>query len=121
MNEQRARDSAISNRAIVTGISAGVVALGCCVGPAVGALLGLSSAAVAIDLATGLYSEWGWAFKLAGVVFAVTAFLLARRRSLRCAARPRLMRFAVILVGTGLATYAVLYTGTTWLGQQAGG
>ncbi|MDQ3619998.1 MAG: hypothetical protein M3391_07715 [Actinomycetota bacterium] len=113
------RGSAKSGGAATVGIAAGIVALGCCVGPAVAALLGLSSAAVAIDLATNLYSEWGWAFKIAGMVSAVMVVALARRRSRQCGTRPRLMKFTVVLVGTGLATYAVLYAGTTWLGQQA--
>lgn len=46
-------------RGIVAGLIAGVVGIGCCVGPAVAALTGITSAAVAIDLANSLYSEWG--------------------------------------------------------------
>ncbi len=108
-------------RAAFAGAGAGVVALGCCVGPAVGALLGLSSAAVAVDLATNLYSDWGWAFKIAGIMFAVAAVTVARRGSRQCQVKPRLMRFTIIVVGTGLATYGALYATTTALGQRATG
>ncbi|MCA1704816.1 MAG: hypothetical protein LC808_16745 [Actinobacteria bacterium] len=103
----------------MAGLAAGIVALGCCVGPAVAALLGFSSAAVAIDLATNLYSEWGWAFKIAGIVSGAVAIAWARRTSRQCGTRPRLMKFTVVLVGTGLVTYSILYAGTTWLGRQA--
>jgi hypothetical protein len=87
----------------------------------VAALLGLTSAAVAADLAAGLYSEWGWAFKLAGVGFATGALWVARRRARTCPAdeRPNLRRFAVILVASGVASYALLYALTTWLGSLA--
>ncbi len=58
---QSARPTA--RRGTVLGIGLGVVGLGCCVGPAVAALLGITTATVAVDLATGLYEKWGWAFK----------------------------------------------------------
>lgn len=104
---------------LLGGLAAGTIGLACCVGPAVAALLGLTSAAVAIDVANTLFSEWGWAFKLAGGVFAAVAIGLAYRRRRSCGtdARRGTGRFAAVLIATGLATYGVLYAGTTWLGN----
>ncbi|MBA2311698.1 MAG: hypothetical protein H0V97_02735 [Actinobacteria bacterium] len=64
------------------------------------ALLGLTSAAVATDLANTPYSEWGWAFKWAGISFAIGAVWLARRRARASSVdrRPNLKRFVVVLV-----------------------
>lgn len=105
--------------ATLAGLGAGVVALGCCVGPAVAVLLGLTSATVAVDVATNLYAEWGWAFKLAGLGFALAAIGVARKRSLRCSTKPRLMRFSAILLSTAIIAYGLLYIGTTALGDRA--
>lgn len=105
--------------ATFAGIGAGIVALRCCVGPAVAVLLGLTSATVAIDVATNLYAEWGWAFKLAAIGFAVAAIGVARKRSLRCSTKPRLLRFTAILLSTAIVSYGLLYIGTTALGDRA--
>lgn len=108
-------------RGVLAGLIAGTIALGCCVGPAVAVLLGLTSAAVAIDLATDLFNEWGWAFKLAGLAFAAIAARVTIKQARSCSiAKPRLGRFLGIVALVGLATYALLYAGTTWLGNQAG-
>lgn len=104
---------------VVTGIAAGVIALSCCVGPAVAALLGMTTAAVAIDVATDLYGNWGWAFKLAGVAFAATALLLSVRRRRTCGAKPRVWRSIGMIALSGIATYSLLYGATTWLGARA--
>lgn len=107
-------------RGVVAGLLAGVVALGCCVGPAVAALIGVTSAAVAIDVATDLYNEWGWAFKLAGLAFAGVAVGITVTQSRSCSTqKPRLRRFVAILGVSAIATYGVLYGATTWLGRQA--
>lgn len=108
-------------RGWLAGATAGVLALLCCVGPTVAALLGFTSAAVAADLATDLYSDWGWAFKAVGIAFAAGALWLARRRARVCSAelKPNLKRFAVMLAVSGLATYSALYVLTTWLGALA--
>ena len=104
-------------RGIVAGLIAGVVGLGCCVGPAVAALAGFTSAAVAIDLANSLYSEWGWAFKLAGVTSGAVAIGLTLRSRRGCRTRSLgLPRYALIVTVTGVATYGALYGLTTWLG-----
>lgn len=84
------------------------------------ALLGITSATVAVDLATDLYSDWGWAFKLAGASFATSAIVLAVRRSRACdAGRRGLLRFGTIVVVAAGITYGLLYAGTTWLGARA--
>jgi hypothetical protein len=104
-------------RGIVAGVIAGVVGLGCCVGPAVAALTGFTSAAVAIDLADSLYSEWGWAFKLAGLTSGAAAIGLTLRSRRGCRTRSLgLLRYALIVAVTGVATYGALYGLTTWLG-----
>jgi hypothetical protein len=84
-------------------------------------LLGLSSAAAAVDLGDTLYDEWGWAFKSAGAVFALGAFWVQHRRARACAvdARQSLTRTVLWVAGAGVATYAAFYGFTTWLGSLA--
>lgn len=119
MNRSRASQGPSARGATSAGIGAGVVALGCCVGPVVAVLFGLMSATVAIDVATNLYAEWGWAFKLAGIAFAVAGIGVARKRSLRCSTKPHLLRFTAILASTAVVSYGLLYVGTTALGARA--
>ncbi|MBI2239147.1 MAG: hypothetical protein HYU54_11580 [Actinobacteria bacterium] len=85
-------------------------------------LFGISSAASAISLGRYLYGTWGWAFRAAGVAFAVAALAVQRRRARSCpAARlPDMWRTAAWLLGSGLATYGILYLVTTGLGNLAG-
>ena len=105
----------------MAGVAAGIVALGCCVGPAVAALIGVASGAFALDLATDLYAQWGWAFKIAGVGVGLIAFARARSRMRACNTEGNgLRRFAAVVVVSGLGTYGVLYGVTTWLGGLAG-
>ena len=102
----------------MTGFFAGTIGLGCCVGPTVAALLGVSSATYAVDLATDLYEDWGWAFKLAGAGFAGAAIYAARRQAATCSVeKPKLGRFAATVALTGIGTYAALYGLTTYLGE----
>jgi len=109
-----------ARRGAVLGIGLGVVGLGCCVGPAVAAMLGITTATVAVDLATDLYEQWGWAFKLAAACLAILAVLLTRRTGSECSLRkPRVGRFTAALALSAVATYALLYAGTTWLGGRA--
>lgn len=119
MTSLRTRAEPSAGSASLAGLGAGVVALGCCVGPAVAVLFGLTSATVAIDVARNLYAEWGWAFKLAGTGFAAAAIGVARKRSLRCSTKPRLLRFTAILVTTASVSYGFLYIATTSLGDRA--
>lgn len=108
-------------RGLVLGAFAGVIGLACCVGPAAAALVGFTSAAVAADLGNRLYSDWGWAFKIAAVVFALAALVVQRRRAAACPAdrRPDLRRLTLWLAGTALIAYGLLYIGTKALERLA--
>ncbi len=108
-----------NRRGLGAGIVAGFIALGCCVGPTVAALLGITSAAVAFDVATDLYDNWGWAFRLAGVIFAAAAVTLAVRRRRACGAKPKLLRTIGVMAIVAIVTYAALFAATTWLGARA--
>ncbi len=103
----------------VLGLGLGFVGLGCCVGPAIAALAGVISATVAVDLATDLYRDWGWAFKLVALCLGIVAILIVKRRSECSIAQPRMLRFIATLVLSGLVTYGVLYAVTTRLGGLA--
>jgi hypothetical protein len=89
--------------------------------PVVLVLLGLSTAAAAVDLGNRLFDEWGWAFKSAGVILAATAIWIQRRRARACGieARPRLWRSILAVAAVGVATYGALYGVTTLLGNAA--
>jgi len=114
---QPARPTA--RRGATLGIGLGVVGLGCCVGPAVAALLGITTATVAVDLATDLYRQWGWAFKCGAAFLAILAVLIARRSKAQCSVtRPRVGPFTAALAVSAVATYGLLYAGTTWLGGR---
>jgi hypothetical protein len=104
------------------GAIAGAIGIGCCLYPVVLVLVGLSTASAALDLGNRLFAEWGWAFKLSGLVFAAGALWVQRRRARTCPAdaRPRLGRNAAVIAVVALLTYLTLYGVTTWLGQRAG-
>jgi hypothetical protein len=108
-------------RSALLGAVAGLIGIGCCVYPVVLVLLGLSSAAAAVDLANELFDDWGWAFKSAGAAFALAALWMQRRRARACPVdvRPTLTRNALWIAATAVATYAVVYGFTTWLGSLA--
>jgi hypothetical protein len=108
-------------RSALLGGIAGLIGIGCCVYPVALVLLGLSSAVAAVDLANVLFHEWGWAFKSVGAAFALVALWIQRRRARACRvdARPSLARNALWIVAAGVATYAVFYGFTTWLGSLA--
>ncbi len=80
----------------------------------------MTTATVAVDLATDLYEQWGWAFKFGAVSLAILAVLITRRTRSECSVRkPRVGRFSAALALSAVATYALLYAGTTWLGGRA--
>jgi hypothetical protein len=108
-------------RSALLGAVAGLIGIGCCVYPVVLVLLGLSSAAAAVDLANVLFDEWGWAFRSAGAAFAFAALWIQRRRARACPvdARPTLTRNALWIAAIAVATYAAFYGFTTWLGSLA--
>jgi hypothetical protein len=95
--------------------------MGCCVCPVALVLLGLSGGAAAVDFGNFLFDEWGWAFRSAGVAFALGALWIQRRRARACPVdvRPSATRTTVWIAGTGVATYLAFYGFTTWLGSLA--
>lgn len=108
-------------RGIALGVLAGLLGLGCCVAPTAAALLGLTSAAAAVDVGNLLYGDWGWAFKGAAVAFAVAAVWMQRRRAAACSVdrRPDIRRLTLWLVVTGLGAYGLAYAGTKALARFA--
>jgi hypothetical protein len=111
----------VASRPGLMGAVAGLVGIACCVYPVVLVLLGLSTAAAAVDLGNRLFAEWGWAFRLAGLSLIAAAVLIQRRRARACAPheRPRLLRSGLIMLGVAVGTYVVLYATTAWLGDTA--
>lgn len=103
------------------GMLGGLVAILCCVGPTVLALIGVVSAGTAFAWATTLYDHYTWWFRLAGL--AITGALVwwsLRRRNQCSVAGVRRLRWRLSLtLGIAVATYAVLYGVTTWLGTLA--
>lgn len=110
-----------ARRSALLGALAGLLGIGCCVYPVALVLLGLSSAAAAVDLGNLLFERWGWAFRSAGAAFALAALWIQRRRARACpvGVRPSLVRSATWMVAAGIGTYVALYAITTWLGNLA--
>lgn len=104
------------------GIAGGITGILCCVGPTVLALIGVLSAGTAFTLATDLYDDWNWAFRIAGL--AVTAgaiwWALARRKSCSLRGVRASWKRIVLALAVGVVTYVALYWGTTALGELAG-
>lgn len=103
------------------GITSGVVAILCCVGPTVLAVFGIVSAGTAFVWANDLYDNYAWWFRLGGLAVLVGLTWVALRRRNQCSIagarrlRSRLLGIAAIAVGTYVALYAL----TTWLGTFA--
>lgn len=101
------------------GVLGGIVGMLCCVGPAVLALIGAVSAATAYSWAENLYGRYAWWFRVGGLVI-MAALLLAtlrRRRVCSIAGIRRARTGALMILATGVTTYAVLYAVTTCLGH----
>ena len=103
------------------GVSAGLVAISCCVGPAVLALFGLVSAADAYLWAGRLSGGYAWWFRAAGLLVAVglTARTLRRRNQCSIAGARGNRGALAVMATTAVLTYAVLYGVTTALGHLA--
>ena len=103
------------------GLAGGLVAILCCVGPTVLALLGIVSAATAFAWATDLYDNYAWWFRLGGLAVLVLLVWWSLRRRDQCSVaglrrwRWRLLGVLTVAVGTYVALYAL----TTWLGTLA--
>lgn len=107
--------------ALRIGVVSGLVAILCCVGPAALALVGVISGATAYAVATELYANWAWGFRLAGMAVAVGLLWWALRRRDACnlAALRRSRRSFILVAVAGIVTYIALYALTTWLGTLA--
>ncbi len=103
------------------GVVSGLVAILCCVGPAALALIGLISGATAYAVATELYANWAWGFRLAGIAVAagLVWWALRRRRACSLAGLRRSWRSLLLIAVVGSVTYVALYAFTTWLGTFA--
>ncbi|GAC1425379.1 MAG: hypothetical protein NVSMB57_16880 [Actinomycetota bacterium] len=107
-------------RARKIGIFAGIAAISCCVYPIVLLLFGVASASEAIGLGNNLYGRWGWAFKLAGVGFAIAGIVVQLKRRGQCSVRgaraswPFLLRVGMLMVGVYCAVYAATKALATW-------
>lgn len=107
--------------ALRIGVVSGLVAILCCVGPAALALVGVISGATAYAVATELYANWAWGFRLAGMAVAVGLLWWALRRRDACnlAVLRRSWRSFILVAVAGIVTYIALYALTTWLGTLA--
>ena len=100
------------------GLLAGVTAIMCCVSPVVLVLLGIVTAVEAISLGDTLYYEYGWYFRGAGLLAAVSAALIYLRRRNSCSiggARRHWIALATLPV-TAIITYVALFWFTKYLG-----
>jgi lipoprotein signal peptidase len=103
------------------GLTGGLVAILCCVGPTALALLGVVSAGTAFAFATTLYDSYAWWFRLGGLaVLALLVWVAMRRRNQCSVAGMRRWRWRLLAVlGVAVGTYAALYALTTCLGTFA--
>jgi hypothetical protein len=104
--------------AVRIGLAAGITGMLCCVGPTVLALIGVVSAGTAFVWATGLYDGYAWWFRAGGLLLLIGLAVWSLRRSNQCSlsgVRKTWSRL-VLTLGVAVATYAVLYAVTAWLG-----
>lgn len=111
----------IDRPGLVLGGLAGLLGIGCCVGPTLLALTGLISASVAIALGDTLYFQYGWYFRGAALVVAAIGVrtLLSRRRSCSLAGARAQWRLLVTATIAMTVVYAGLYWLTTLLARAA--
>jgi hypothetical protein len=105
------------------GALAGLVGIACCVSPVVLVLLGLSSVSFAISLGNTLYYGYGWYFRAAALVLAVSGVVAILRTRRACSLRGARAHWRLLLtVGlTMLIVYAVLYGITAYLDRVYSG
>ena len=116
-----ARESEPDIPYVEIGLTSGIVGMLCCVGPTVLALTGILTASAAVDLANDLYGSYAWYFRGAGLVVAIglAAWALRRRRACTIRGAMSARRKLGLMLGVAVATYALLYAVTTWLGTLA--
>jgi hypothetical protein len=103
------------------GFLAGLLGIGCCVGPTVLALVGALSVAAAIDLGQVLYYVYGWYFRGAAILFAALLVIRALRARKACTlggVRAQ-WRLVATVIAAMTVTYAALYGLTSWLARSA--
>jgi len=101
------------------GAVGGIVAMMCCVGPTLLALMGIVSATTAYGWAENLYGGYAWWFRAGGLVVMAGLLLLSLRRQRQCSLSGlrRLRSRLLTLLAAAVATYGVLYVATTLLGD----
>ena len=104
---------------VLIGLVSGLAGIMCCVSPVIAVLLGIATAAQAVTLGDTLYYDYGWYFRAAGALVAVTAVVLHLRRRGACsidgALRYRRM-LAVLAAAAVTTTYVALFWFTKYLG-----
>jgi hypothetical protein len=108
-------------RARWVGAIAGIVGIGCCVYPVALALLGVATAVEAFDLATDLYGNYAWWFRLGGLTVAAVAIWLQLRKRGECSLEGARRNRGYIMAALFIAfvVYWVFYGITTALGWLA--
>ena len=81
-------------------------------------LLGIATAAQGVTLGDNLYYNYGWYFRGAGALVAVTAVVLHLRRRGACSIEGafRYRRMLAVLAASAVATYVGLFWFTKYLG-----
>jgi len=103
---------------VILGFVSGLAAITCCVSPVALALLGVATAAEAVTLGDTLYYEFGWWFRGAGFLIAVSAVYIHLRRRGSCSLRgvKSYKRLIGIMLAVGVVTYVGLFWFTKYLG-----
>ncbi len=100
----------------------GLTGIMCCVSPVVAVLLGIATAAQGVTLGDNLYYDYGWYFRGAGALVAVTAVVLhLRRRGARSIdGALRYRRMLAVLAAAAVPTYVALFWLTSGLDIRFG-
>lgn len=103
---------------LAIGLLSGLTGIMCCVSPVVAVLLGIATAAQGVTLGDNLYYNYGWYFRGAGALVAVTAVVLHLRRRGACSIGGafRYRRMLAVLAASAVATYVALFWFTKYLG-----
>lgn len=103
---------------LAIGLLSGLTGIMCCVSPVVAVLLGIATAAQGVTLGDNLYYNYGWYFRGAGALVAVTAVVLHLRRRGACSIEGalRYRRMLAVLAASAVATYVALFWFTKYLG-----
>ena len=99
------------------GLVSGLAGIMCCVSPVIAVLLGIATAAQAVTLGDTLYYDYGWYFRGAGALVAVTAVVLHLRRRGACSidGALRYRRMLAVLAVAAVTMYVALFWFTRYL------